>query len=82
MSICRVQEAGGQDGRAQSGQGWCEEQLEGNLDVGELCACFRPRKALEDAIDALIIRNVSEYSVAEVDGCGQCHCRPTVGPHE
>lgn len=82
MSIRRVQKAGGQDGRAQSGEGWSEEQLEGNPDAGEPCACLRPRKALEDAIDALIIRSVFENSETEIIGCGQYHCRPTVRPNE
>lgn len=60
MSVRRVQEACGQDGRAQSGQGWCEEQLEGNPNTGELCACFRPRKALQDAIDDSITQRTPE----------------------
>lgn len=66
MSVRRVQEAGGQDGRAQGGQGRCEEQLEGKPDAGELCAFSRPRKALEDAIDDLITQIFRELRVQNV----------------
>ena len=54
MSVRRVQEASGQDGRAQRGEGRCEEQLEGGLGAGELCVLFRPREAPKDTIDDLI----------------------------
>lgn len=57
MPVRRVQEAGGQDGRAQGGQGRCEEQLEGDPDAGELCAYLRPRKADKDAIDDSITKD-------------------------
>lgn len=75
MSVRRVQEAGGQDGRAQGGQGRCEEQLEGESDAGELCACSRPRKALEDAIDDLIIQIFRELQVHNM-WIRECYCGP------
>lgn len=59
VPVRRVQEAGGQDGRAQSGQGWCEEQLEWDRATGEMYACFRPRKTFEDALDNLISPNTT-----------------------
>lgn len=47
MSVRRIQEVDAQDARAQSGQRWCEEQLEGKLDAGMHGGGFlNPHKAM------------------------------------